>query len=121
MLSGSVPFEGESAVEILHKHCMVPPPPLESVKPGLPKHVYWAVHKALEKKPEKRHPTMAAFVEALEHPSDEMTMGEQATVVVSADMVAAAGAAAAAADAGYTAGDTPSAEMLSALIAASGE
>jgi serine/threonine-protein kinase len=116
MLSGSVPFEGESAVEILHKHCMVPPPPLESVKPGLPKHVYWAVHKALEKKPEKRHATMAAFVEALEHPSDEMTMGEQATVVVSADMVAAAGEAAAAGAytaGGYTAGDPPSAEMLS--------
>jgi predicted Ser/Thr protein kinase len=110
MLSGSVPFEGESAVEILHKHCMVPPPPLESVKPGLPKHVYWAVHKALEKKPEKRHANMIAFVEALEHQSDEMTMGEQETVVVSADMVAAAGAGA---TGGYTAGDSPSAEMLS--------
>jgi serine/threonine-protein kinase len=110
MLSGSVPFEGESAVEILHKHCMVPPPPLESVKPGLPKHVYWAVHKALEKKPEKRHANMMAFVEALEHQSDEMTMGEQETVVVSADMVAAAGAGAVG---GYTAPESPSAEMLS--------
>jgi len=52
MLSGQVPFEGDSAIDILHKHCMIAPPPLEVIQTGFPKHVYKAVHKALEKKAE---------------------------------------------------------------------
>ncbi len=65
MLSGQVPFEGDSAIDILHKQVMVPPPPLDGIAPGLPPHVYRAVHKALEKKPEARFPTVSAFVGAL--------------------------------------------------------
>ncbi len=40
MLSGQVPFEGDSAIDLLHNHCMFPPPPLETECPGLPRHVY---------------------------------------------------------------------------------
>jgi len=90
MLSGHVPFEGESAVEILHKHCMLPAPPLSTVMGGLPDHVYYAVHKALEKKPENRFSSVRAFVDALRAPSEEMTLGEQATVVVSTEEVSKA-------------------------------
>jgi serine/threonine-protein kinase len=89
MLSGQVPFEGESAVEILHKHCMFPPPPLETVMPHMPKHVRWAVNRALEKKPEKRFSSVAALVEALRAPSIEMTLGEQETLVVAAQPLVA--------------------------------
>jgi serine/threonine-protein kinase len=88
MLSGNVPFEGESAVEILHKHCMVPAPPLSTVMGGLPDHVYFAVHKALEKKPENRFSSCRAFVDALRKPTAELeTMGDAATVQVSAEEV----------------------------------
>jgi len=90
MLSGSVPFEGESAVEILHKHCMLPAPPLSTVMGGLPDHVYYSVHKALEKKPENRFSSCRAFVKALKEPSEEMTLGEAATVQVTADEVSRA-------------------------------
>jgi serine/threonine-protein kinase len=31
MLSGHVPFDGESAIDILHKHCMMPAPPLDVI------------------------------------------------------------------------------------------
>ncbi len=72
MLSGQFPFEGDSAIDILHKHCMIPPTPLEVVQAGLPRHVYLAVHKALEKKPERRFSTVAAFAEALRAPTAEL-------------------------------------------------
>jgi serine/threonine-protein kinase len=65
MLSGQVPFEGESAIDILHKHVMEPPPQLESIAPGLPANVYRAVHRALEKKQDQRFPSVTAFVDAL--------------------------------------------------------
>ena len=69
MLSGQVPFEGDSAIDILHKHCMIAPPPLEVIQSGFPTHVYKAVHKALEKKAEDRFVSVAEFVEALKAPT----------------------------------------------------
>jgi len=66
MLAGQVPFEGSSAIDVLHKHCMVQPPPLETAAPGLPRHVYLAVHRALDKKPENRFPSVGDFVAAME-------------------------------------------------------
>ena len=94
MLSGQVPFEGDSAIDILHKHCMIQPPPLEVIQSGFPKHVYKAVHKALEKKAENRFPTVRAFVESLKAPTaatdsypdipvaPELSSDEVATVVM---------------------------------------
>lgn len=79
MLSGQRPFEGDSAVEILHKHCMVEPPPLDEVCPELPVHAILAVHRALAKKPEQRFPTVSAFVDGLRHPWRDMD--ETATLV----------------------------------------
>ncbi|GIW53281.1 MAG: hypothetical protein KatS3mg081_2636 [Gemmatimonadales bacterium] len=73
MLAGQVPFEGESAVDILTKHVMQPPPPLDVLRPGLPSHVYGAVERALAKKPEERFPSVGAFVEALKHPPARTT------------------------------------------------
>jgi len=66
MLAGHVPFEGDSAIDVLHKHCMVQPPPLENAAPGLPRHIYLAVHRSLDKKAENRFPTVGALVDAME-------------------------------------------------------
>ncbi len=71
MLSGQVPFEGDSAIDILHKHCMIAPPPLEVIQSGFPKHVYKAVHKALEKKAENRFDSVCSFVRSLKAPTPE--------------------------------------------------
>jgi serine/threonine protein kinase len=69
MLAGKVPFEGDSAIDVLHKHCMVQPPPLETAAPGLPRHVYLAIHRALEKSPDRRFSNVRAFVEAMQDPN----------------------------------------------------
>ncbi len=68
MLSGTRPFDGDSAIDVVHKHVMVEPPPLEERCPGLPQHVYAAVHKALGKKPEQRFATVREFVQGLQTP-----------------------------------------------------
>ena len=68
MLSGTRPFDGDSAIDVVHKHVMVEPPPLEERCPGLPQHVYAAVHKALGKKPEQRFATVREFVQGLKAP-----------------------------------------------------
>ncbi len=95
MLSGKVPFEGDSAIDVLHKHCMVQAPPLETAAPGLPRHLYLAVHRALDKSPERRFPTVRAFIEAMEDQnamsaaaiSLSGTGASDATLVVSTDQL----------------------------------
>jgi len=65
MLAGHVPFEADSVVDVLRKHCSEPPPPLDALRPGLPGHVYAAVDRAMAKEPMDRFPSVGAFVEAL--------------------------------------------------------
>jgi serine/threonine protein kinase len=84
MLSGQVPFEGDSAIDILHKHCTVPPPPLDVLRPDLPNYVYAAVNKALAKQPEQRFSRVTAFVQGLKEQSAEIS-GEMVTVGVDSD------------------------------------
>ena len=62
MLTGRVPFEGESTGEILMKHLSEPPD--LSV---LPPRVRPVIGKALEKDPARRHRSVAEFAEAFEH------------------------------------------------------
>lgn len=98
MLAGHVPFEGSSAIDVLHKHCMVQPPPLETAAPDLPRHVYLAVHRALDKSPDRRFASVHAFVEAMSDPtasaSPAISLGGtgegDATLVVPAQGVSAA-------------------------------
>jgi predicted Ser/Thr protein kinase len=72
VLSGHLPFEADSAIDVIHKHVTEAPPPLDSVVPGLPRHVTEAVGRALAKKPGDRFPTVVAFANALRQaPSDE--------------------------------------------------
>ncbi len=72
MLSGALPFDGDSVIEILQKHCTATPPPLDVLRPGLTRHVYGAIEKALSKKPEERFATVKGFVGALKQPSPDL-------------------------------------------------
>ena len=65
-LSSRHPFEGGSAMETLLNICTRPPSPLGQLVPGLPRHVIAAVERALSKRREDRHPSIHAFVRALE-------------------------------------------------------
>jgi serine/threonine-protein kinase len=80
MLSGQLPFEGGSAIDILHKHCTMLPPPLDVLRPNLPEYVYRAVKKALAKKPAGRFSSVTAFVKGLEGASDEITNADVETL-----------------------------------------
>src|SRR5690606_6783979 len=64
MLAGHLPFDGDSAIDILHKHCMMDPPRLSESMPHLPEHVVNAVEKAMAKKADERFPNIRAFVSA---------------------------------------------------------
>ncbi len=79
MISGQLPFEADSAIDLLHKHCVESPPPIDSILPGLPKHVINALNRAMAKKAVERFPSTAAFVAGLKgQDSDEDT----ATIVL---------------------------------------
>ncbi|UCG85609.1 MAG: serine/threonine protein kinase [Gemmatimonadota bacterium] len=78
MLCGQVPFDGTSAVDILHKQCTLPPPPLNVLRPSLPDHVYQAIDKSLAKNPGDRFSSVTAFVEALRRHTSELRGWESA-------------------------------------------
>ncbi len=65
MLSGHLPFQGDSIVSLLYKHVHEPPPPFKEQHPEVPADLHDAVMKMLAKDPEDRFPTMEAAVEAI--------------------------------------------------------
>jgi hypothetical protein len=85
MLTGRVPFEGESTGEILMKHLSEPPD--LSV---LPPRVRPVIGKALEKDPARRHRSVADFAEAFEH----AVLGRTPVLEIPAESFAAAPASA---------------------------
>jgi Protein kinase domain len=65
LLSGAVPFQGDQAVTVLHAHAFDRPPPLTSVRPGVPSAVDPVLARALAKAPANRYATCQDFAEAL--------------------------------------------------------
>jgi len=65
LLSGAVPFRGDQAVTVLHAHAFDRPPPLTSLRPGLPSAVDPVLARALAKAPADRYATCQDFAEAL--------------------------------------------------------
>lgn len=64
MLSGHLPFTGDSIIEIVHKHVVEPVPPLETLVPSLPPALVAVVERALAKGPDDRFPTVIEFAAA---------------------------------------------------------
>ena len=65
MLTGRLPFAGDSAVAIMYKHCHEPLPPLADFRPDCPPEVREAVERMLAKNPAERWPSMEAAVQKL--------------------------------------------------------
>lgn len=61
MLSGSVPFQGDTEFEILDKHVRAKPPPLDKLVAPLPASVQRIVSRSLEKSADKRYPDASSF------------------------------------------------------------
>ncbi|HEX5505063.1 MAG TPA: serine/threonine-protein kinase [Thermomicrobiales bacterium] len=66
LLTGRVPYTGNSTVEVLMKHLQEPLPvlPLRGVNPALPPRIEGVIQKALAKNPNDRYQSGAALVEA---------------------------------------------------------
>lgn len=66
MLSGALPFGGDSPLAILHQHVYQEPPALMLNRPDLPPAVVWLVAKCLRKEPEARYQTAGELITALQ-------------------------------------------------------
>jgi tRNA A-37 threonylcarbamoyl transferase component Bud32/AAA+ ATPase superfamily predicted ATPase len=66
MLSGELPFTGDTPVAVVLKHMSDTPPPIRMRAPDLPSALEGVLDRALAKTPEERYPTGAALVRAVE-------------------------------------------------------
>src|SRR5918911_1468043 len=66
LLTGEVPFPGESFVAVAMQHVSEPPPSVLEARPDVPVRVARAVDRALEKDPTERFATMDAFAAELQ-------------------------------------------------------
>ncbi|MFN0178583.1 MAG: serine/threonine-protein kinase [Gemmatimonadales bacterium] len=71
LLSGRLPFQGDSAAATLVKHLTEPPVPLAAVAPGIPTSLAQAIDRCLAKDPEERFPNGGALAEALSRSLEE--------------------------------------------------
>jgi serine/threonine-protein kinase len=82
MLTGELPFPGESFVAVAMKHIQEPSPNVLDVRGDVPLRVAEMIDRALEKDPEQRHPTMAAFAAEIEENLAELDRGEDGAVTM---------------------------------------
>ena len=76
MLTGRVPFTGDSAVSIALKHVSETPPPLRSFRPDVHPRLEQAVGRALLKDPAQRYASADEFIAALEQARAAIASGD---------------------------------------------
>jgi beta-lactam-binding protein with PASTA domain len=76
MLTGRVPFVGESAVSIALKHVSEEPPPLRQLRPDVHPRLEQAVGRALLKDPAQRYASADEFIAALEQARAAIVSGD---------------------------------------------
>jgi hypothetical protein len=64
LLAGRLPFDSEMVAVLLAQHIEKPPEPLRSVAPSVPEAVAALVDQCLAKKPERRPPSAAVFLDS---------------------------------------------------------
>jgi len=67
LLTGQLPFDGDSAVAVALRHLTEPPPPLHLVRPDVHPALEAVVNQALAKDPRQRFQDADGFIAALEH------------------------------------------------------
>ena len=67
MLTGRMPFAGQSLHTVIYKQVFEDPEPIRDLRPGIPEAMAAAVHRALRKEPNERFPSMEEFASAI-HP-----------------------------------------------------
>lgn len=81
MLSGRVPFTGESPTVIMMKQVQDPPPSILEARPDLPASVDKLIERALAKQPADRFQTAGELSAALTAAAEEMGAGASAIVI----------------------------------------
>jgi serine/threonine-protein kinase len=69
LVTGRVPFTGNSDFEIQRGHLELPPPPPRRINPDISHGIEAAILRSLEKRPEDRFPKVSHFIEALSETS----------------------------------------------------
>jgi tRNA A-37 threonylcarbamoyl transferase component Bud32 len=82
MLTGEVPFPGESFVAVAMKHIQEPSPNVLDSRGDVPLRVAEMIDRALEKDPEHRFPTMDAFAAEIEANLADLDRGEDGAVTM---------------------------------------
>jgi eukaryotic-like serine/threonine-protein kinase len=82
MLTGEVPFPGESFVAVAMKHIQEPSPNVLDSRGDVPLRVAEMIDRALEKDPEHRFPTMDAFAAEIEASLADLDRGEDSAVTM---------------------------------------
>ncbi len=95
MLTGKVPFTGDSAIEIAMKHVNDLPTPPSSLRPEIPPELDQIVLRALAKDPEDRYQTAEEFIEDLERVEAGLPISRTTSTAATALLAGAAGGLAA--------------------------
>jgi serine/threonine-protein kinase len=82
MLTGELPFPGESFVAVAMKHIQEPSPNILDLRGDVPLRIAVMIDRALEKDPNHRFPTMDAFAAEIEANLAELDDGEDGAVTM---------------------------------------
>ena len=88
MLTGKLPFNGESPLQILWKHVREPLPPPQNFNPSLPSEVVRIVQKATEKKPTNRYSSAEEMLADIESLMEKTVVAVKKKIGFSAALVA---------------------------------
>ncbi|HEY8943060.1 MAG TPA: serine/threonine-protein kinase [Polyangiaceae bacterium] len=80
LLTGRLPWSGKTVIEVLASMLHDQPPSVAELVPELPAGIDAVLHRALEKDPEQRFPSVAAFIEALQQLFPELPQARFSTV-----------------------------------------
>jgi eukaryotic-like serine/threonine-protein kinase len=95
MLTGKVPFTGDSAIEIAMKHVNELPKPPSQLRPEVPPELDKIVLRALAKEPEDRYQTAEGFIEDLERVEAGLPLTHETATAATAILAGAAAGTAA--------------------------
>jgi eukaryotic-like serine/threonine-protein kinase len=95
MLTGKVPFAGDSAIEIAMKHVNELPKPPSQLRPEVPPELDKIVLRALAKEPEDRYQTAEGFIEDLERVEAGLPLTHETATAATAILAGAAAGTAA--------------------------
>jgi serine/threonine protein kinase len=98
MVTGQVPFDGDTQLEIMQKHLKAPVTPPASVQPGIPRPVSLVIERMLAKEPDGRIQSMSELVDYIDTKckgerdiTDELGLQKRASTESLWDMKVAAG------------------------------